>query len=216
MFNYRAVYAVALLLIMLTAWGQTGCQAPQQPPRSASSPSLPAPAVSTQPADQPAVTDNVTWAADGVITPGEYRSNKSFDGYELWWTADDTYIYVGMKAKTQGWVAVGFDPELMMQGADIVIGSVKDGKLSIADQYSTGQFGPHPADTQQGGTDDILASGGKSDGVFTTIEFKRKLDTGDKFDKALHKGTNKILWAYGSDPQFTIKHTARGPAEIDL
>jgi len=216
MFNLHAFRAVIPALILMLALGLAGCQAPAQQPRSASSPPVPAPAVSTQPADQPAATGNVTWVADGVITPGEYRSNKSFDAYDLWWTADDQYVYVGMKAKTPGWVAVGFDPESKMLHADIIMGYVKDGNLSIADQYSTGQFGPHPPDTQQGGTDDILASGGKSDGGYITVEFKRKLDTGDKFDKPLHKGTNKIIWAYGNDPQFTIKHVARGPAEIDL
>ncbi len=211
--NYALRVLIAALIITLAA---AACQAPsQQKSRSAPSPSLPAPPVSTQP-EGPPPSDNVSWAADGVITAGEYRNSRSFDGYDLWWTADDTYIYVGIKAKTQGWAAVGFGPESMMKGADIVIAYVKDGKLTISDQYSTGQFGPHAPDIEQGGTDDILASGGKSDGVFTTIEFKRKLDTGDRFDKPLRQGTNKIIWAYGSEPQFTLKHTARGSSEIDL
>jgi hypothetical protein len=158
----------------------------------------------------------VAWTADGVITPGEYQKNKSFGDFELSWTADDQYLYMGIKAKTLGWVAVGFDPESMMKNADIIEGYVKDGNLSIADMYSSGQFGPHPADTEQGGTDDILASGGKLETGYTTIEFKRKLDTGDKYDKPLHSGLNKIIWAYGSDPQFTLKHMARGSGEIDL
>jgi hypothetical protein len=148
--------------------------------------------------------------------PGEYQKNKSFGDYELSWSADGQYVYMGIKAKTTGWVAVGFDPELMMQNADIIEGYIQDGQLFIADQYSTGQFGPHPADTQQGGTDDILASGGKLDNGYTTVEFKRKLNTGDKYDKPLHKGINKIIWAYGGEPQFTLKHMARGSGEIDL
>jgi len=219
MFNSHAARTVVLLLAILLTWAPAGCQSPDQQTQPVSQPPAPAPAAGTEPAEQPAATagGNVTaWAADGVITPGEYRSNKSFGDYELWWTADDQYVYMGMKAKTPGWVAVGFDPESMMLHADIVQGYIQDGKLSIADMYSTGQFGPHPPDTQLGGTDDILASGGKSDSGYTTIEFKRKLDTGDKYDKPLHSGTNKIIWAYGSDPQFTIKHMARGPGEIDL
>jgi hypothetical protein len=211
------VFALRIVIALLTiALAAAACQAPaQSKSRSTPSPSLPVPPVSTQP-QGPTASENVSWAPDSVITAGEYRNSRSFDNYELWWTADDTFIYVGMKAKTQGWVAIGFDPESMMKEADIVIGYVKDGQLTISDQYSTGQFGPHKPDVEQGGTDDILASGGKSDGGFMTIEFKRKLDTGDKLDKPLHKGVNKIIWAYGSDPQFTIKHTARGSAEIDL
>jgi len=221
MLNSRSARTVMLLVIILLTWVLAGCQAPAQQPQPAPqspAPSAPPPAANPTPAEQPAATgsNSVAWAADGVITPGEYKNTKSFGDYELNWTADDQYLYMGMKAKTMGWVAVGFDPESMMLHADIVMGYVQDGKLSTADMYSTGQFGPHPPDVQQGGTDDILASGGKVDNGYTTVEFKRKLDTGDKYDKPLHKGVNKTIWAFGSDPQFTIKHTARGSAEIDL
>ncbi len=213
MSNYLALrIVIAALTVTLVAGA---CQAPSQPePKSTLPPSLPPPPVSTQP-EGPSLNDH-RWAADGAIAAGEYRNSRTFENYELWWTSDDTNIYIGMKARTQGWVAAGFDPESMMKDADIVIGYVKDGKLAISDQYSTGQFGPHKPDVEQGGTDDILASGGQSEGGFTTIEFKRKLDTGDRFDKALGKGTHKIIWAYGSDPQFTLKHASRGSAEIDL
>jgi len=212
MSNSHTVRAVILSLVIILAWGLAGCQAPAQQPPPATQPAP----ITTPPPEAAPTGGAVAWAADGVITPGEYQKNKSFGDFELSWTADDQYIYMGMKAKTPGWVAVGFDPGLMMQDADIVEGYIKDGNLSIADQYSTGQFGPHPPDTQQGGTDDILASGGKLDNGYATIEFKRKLDTGDKYDKPLHSGTNKIIWAYGSDPQFFIKHMARGSGEIDL
>ncbi|MFA5399541.1 MAG: DOMON domain-containing protein [Dehalococcoidia bacterium] len=212
-----ALRTVIPALILLLAFSAAGCQAPSQPePKATLPPSLPAPAVGTQPEGQSAVAENVTWAADGMFKPGEYSRSKSFGDFELSWSTDDLYLYMGMKARTAGWVAVGFDPSSQMKDADIVQGFIKDGVLSIADQYSTGQFGPHPADTQQGGTEDILAAAGGSDGGFTTIEFKRRLDTGDKFDKPLGKGTHKIIWAYGSDPQFTLKHMARGSGEIDL
>jgi hypothetical protein len=212
MHDSHVVRAVITSLIILLSWGLAGCQAPAQQPQ----PVVPQPPAAPAPAPPVTPAGGVAWAADSVITPGEYQKNKSFGDFELSWTADDQYLYMGMRAKTPGWVAVGFDPGLMMQDADIVEGYVKDGKLSIADMYSTSQFGPHPPDTQQGGTDDILASGGKLDNGYTTIEFKRKLDTGDKYDKPLHSGLNKIIWAYGSDPQFFIKHMARGSGEIDL
>jgi hypothetical protein len=220
MFNSKSASTVILLVITIMAWGLAGCQAPAQPAQPAVQPPAPSspPAATNPPVQQPAATPATAtaWAADGVISPGEYQSNKSFGDYELNWNADDQYIYVGMKARTPGWVAVGFDPESLMLHADIVMGYVQDGKLSTADMYSTGQFGPHPPDTQQGGTDDILASGGKTDSGYTSIEFKRKLDTGDKYDKPIHKGLNNVIWAYGSDPQFTIKHMARGSGQIDI
>jgi hypothetical protein len=121
-----------------------------------------------------------------------------------------------MKAPTSGWIAIGFGAETLMKNADIIEGFVKDGKLSIVDMFSTGDFGPHPPDTQLGGTNDILDSAGQNINGFTIVEFKRKLDSGDKYDKPLLPGKNKIIWAYGTDPVFTLKHSAAGYGEIDI
>ena len=77
-------------------------------------------------------------------------------------------------------------------------------------------FGPHPQDTELGGTNDILEFAGKEEDGYTTIEFKRKLDTGDKYDNPLVKGKNQILWSYGPDDTATSKHVNRGYGEISL
>jgi hypothetical protein len=158
----------------------------------------------------------LNWVTDGVISEGEYPQTRTYGNCSIYWSNDSDYIYVGLKAKTAGWVAVGFGAETFMKNADIIMGSVKDGVLTIADTFSMGEFGPHPPDTQLGGTDDILTSAGKFDNGYTVVEFKRKLDTGDKFDKPLVKGINKIIWAYANEPVLTIKHSSRGPGEIEL
>lgn len=187
----------------------------------------PAPRTQTSPATTPPVNPppttvgtpgaEIKWVADGVISANEYQNTKDFGDYSVNWSNDSEFIYAGLKAKTAGWVAVGFGPEILMKNADIIVGFVKDGSiLTMADTFSTGEFGPHPPDTQLGGTSDILASAGKTDGVYTVIEFKRKLDTGDKFDKPLAKGINKIIWAYSGEPILTVKHSLRGAGEIEL
>ncbi|MBU2607825.1 MAG: hypothetical protein KKF26_00745, partial [Chloroflexi bacterium] len=117
------------------------------------------------------------WAADGVIRPNEYTGSNTYGNYEVHWTSDDQFIYVGMKAKTSGFVAVAVQPGSKMKDADMVFGFVKDGETTVYDLFSTGDFGPHPPDTQLGGTDDVLEFAGKEEGGFTTIEFKRALDT---------------------------------------
>ena len=103
-----------------------------------------------------------------------------------------------------------------MKDADMIFGFVEGGKIIVADMYSTGDFGPHPPDITQGGAYNILESGGKEEGGYTVIEFKRALDTGDKYDKPLVKGVNKIIWAYGSDYIQGMKHANRGYGEIEL
>ena len=154
--------------------------------------------------------------ADGIISDGEYASKQAYDNgnYEIQWTSDGTSIYIAMKAKTTGFVAVGIQPGTTMKDADIVFGFVKDAKVQIFDLFSTGSFGPHPADTELGGTNDILEFGGKEDGGYTIIEFKRALKTNDKNDNEIVKGKNKIIWAYGNTDALNIQHSARGYGEI--
>ena len=163
-----------------------------------------------------AVGTTPPWTPDGVITSGEYSDTNTYGGYEISWSNDSEHIYLGIRAKTSGWVAVAFWPEQRMKNADMVQGLVASGVAEIVDMFSTGDYGPHPADVDQGGTDDILASGGAEVDGYTTIEFKRALNTGDSRDKPLALGTNPILWAYGSGDSITQKHATRGSGEIRL
>ena len=203
---------VILLLCVLMISLLPACQpAPRAP-----SPPAATPPAAAQPAPIVTPATAMKWVADGVISADEYAQTKTYGDLSISWSNDSDYIYIGLKAKTAGWVAVGLGPETFMKNADIIMGSVKDGALTIADTFSTGEFGPHPPDTQLGGTDDILASAGKTANGYTVVEFKRKLDTGDKFDKPLVKGINKIIWAYANEPVLTIKHSSRGPGEIEL
>jgi hypothetical protein len=86
----------------------------------------------------------------------------------------------------------------------------------VYDLFSTGDFGPHPPDIEQGGVNNILEFGGKEEGGYTTIEFKRALDTGDRYDRAFVRGSNKIIWSYGSSDSLAMKHINRGYGELEL
>jgi len=156
------------------------------------------------------------WNADGILGANEYLGEAQYGNYEIRWRTDEEFIYIGIRAKTNGWVSVGFEPSSRMANADMVVGFVQDGTASVSDQFSSGDFGPHPPDTDLGGTDDILEFDGMEDGGYTTIEFKRALDTGDEYDHQFAVGTNQIIWAYGSDDSISTKHSSRGYGEIDL
>lgn len=154
---------------------------------------------------------------DGVVKTGEYDHNSVFgDGiYTLSWTIAGDTIWFGIQATTTGWVALGIDPQIGMNGADMVFGWVSAGKATVLDQYSTGTFGPHPDDTSLGGTMDILSSAGSEQAGATTIEFSRKRVTSDTHDKAVPtSGALKIIWATGSADGVS-PHVAKGGATID-
>lgn len=156
------------------------------------------------------------WAADGVIASGEYAGQESYGDYEINWSSDGQYVFIGMRAKTSGWVAVGFRPEPLHRETDTVLGFVSDGKTSVLDMFSVAELGPCSADGELGGSDDVLEYGGREEGGYTTIEFKRLLSTGDEFDGELLTGANEIMWAYSSLDDPRQKHADRGRGEIEL
>lgn len=158
------------------------------------------------------------WAADAVIGADEYAHAVEAAGVTFHWSTDDEFLYGAMSAETVGWVAVAFDPENRMQGANYVYGWVKDGEAQVFDMFGTKPVGPdsHPEDTTLGGTNDIVAFAGSEDGGMTLIEFQIPLDSGDANDKPLAAGGKyAVLLAHGAGDDFGY-HTARGATEITL
>jgi len=196
---------IGILLLLVLVTNCTSSSAPDSTPTQIPSPS---------PTPKPTLTEE--WSADGIIKVREYHGSNNYGDYTIHWRSDEQYIYIGMTAKTDGWVAMAVQPGSRMKEADMVFGFVKDGVVEVQDLYSTGDFGPHSVDSELGGTDDILAFGGREEGGFTTIEFKRLLTTTDKYDISIQKGVNKIIWAYGSIDSLAVKHSTRGYGEINL
>jgi hypothetical protein len=141
-------------------------------------------------------------AFDGTIATGEYVHHASFSGgqFELHWLVEGQEVRFGMVGRTSGYVAIGFEPAVLMEDADMVIGWVDGtGAAQVHDLFCTGTFGPIHLDTDLGGTDDLLEFGaGTGDGT-TTVEFRRALATGDAYDHDIpSEGRLKVIWATGS------------------
>jgi hypothetical protein len=153
---------------------------------------------------------------DGKISSGEYEFKVNLDGdnYILHWQAVDDQIKFALEAETTGWVAIGFEPTTKMKDADMIFGWVENnGDVLVMDAYSSGEFGPHPPD----GSDDIISYGGTENNGKTIIEFQRFFDTGDSEDNIIKdSGEVKIIWAMGSNDDFTSDHTKRGYGTIDI
>ena len=164
---------------------------------------------STQEGAPPIVTEHnasAAWISDGIIGDNEYSRSMVLEGkkrgrltgrnLEVYWKNDAQNFYMALKGLTKGWVSIGFDPSIAMNDSDIIIGAVNGSNITLLDEYCIGKYGPHLPDSELGGAKDILATGGKDDGNFTIVEFKRKMNTGDKFDKAFLLGQKvPIIWA---------------------
>ena len=214
------IVLVAIIIVAAAAvfWG--GGKAPAGQGQTTQSPT-PTGTTTTPPGGGNTSTGLVEWSPDGVISEGEYQSEYTLaDGnFKLYLRVEGDTIYIGMAGKTRGWVAIGIEPTYMMKDADMIIAWVDaNGTVHVEDAYSTGATGPHPVDTQLGGTNDILQYGGKEQGGWTIIELARKLDTGDQYDKPLQPGsTVKIIYGMSSQDSFKAYHdVTAGYANITI
>lgn len=164
------------------------------------------------------------WEPDGVIGNGEYSRSQVMSEvggrgrtFEIYWKNDAEYLYMAMRANTTGWIAMGFEPSDWMKDAEIVMGNVSDGSVTVQDQYSTGNYGPHIPITQLGGTNSILESGGKQENGSTIIEFKRRMNAGDKYNKIFTSGqVVPIIWGFSDSESSDVKHIADGKGDLHL
>jgi hypothetical protein len=157
---------------------------------------------------------------DGIIEPNEYPFKAEFNGgdFLLHWNVTGNNFAAAIEAATTGWVALGIDPLVVMDKADMIFGWVdaKD-KVFALDCFSVAMFGPHPPDTDLGGKDDIISFGGSEKNGKTVFEFLRPLNTGDPYDKPITSDRElAIIWAYGNTDDFEDIHSAAGSARINI
>lgn len=169
------------------------------------------------PKEETNIQQTISWKPDGVISQNEYKNSKELGRFSVHWTNDDTYLYMAIKGQTSGWVSIGFEPTDAMRDADMVFGWISNNAPTVLDVYSTGAYGPHPPDQELGGRNDLIETGGSESAGTTYIEFKRKLNTGDKYDKVFTKGQNiYFIWGIGSSDSLNSPHSSRGSGNIVL
>jgi len=203
-------FASFLMAVLLLAILLPGCAA-----NNASSPRAPVPAPQT--GNQPLVSPQpITWTSDGIVADNEYTQFQQFGSLQVFSRVEGSQIYMALRAQNNGYIALGIRPEEKMKGADDIVCAITGNQATITDAYSTGQFGPHPADTELGGTNDILKPSGSQANGWETFEFQRKLVTGDSKDKELAIGDNPVIWSVGGSSDITVHHNNRGYATLTL
>lgn len=156
-------------------------------------------------------------AIDGIIQPGEYAHQTESTGFEIHWSNDQRVLRMGLVSPGTGYLAIGFDPESRMQGANFILGAVIDGRTVVRDDYGTGSV-HHASDVSLGGRDNVLSFAGTEADGKATLEFAIPLDSGDAYDKRLVPGTSvEILIAYHeTDDDFSAWHGRWGRGFIVL
>ena len=130
-----------------------------------------------------AAAPDIDGTVDGAEYAFSYHNNEI--GMSLSWSVLEGVIYLAMRAPATGWVGLNFMPMDGTIHGDTVIGYV-DGiskTLSLSDQVAPGDgHFPHFEDSQHGGSTSFLETAGSEREGETTIEFSRKLMTGEPTD----------------------------------
>ncbi len=160
------------------------------------------------------------WKSDGSIKEGEYTHKLELvkEKFVVHYCFDSLYIYLGIEVKNNGWFAVGFNPSRAMKDADMIIFYEEKNELRALDSYSTGVFGPHKGDKDLGGKGDILEFAYKKIDNGYVVEFRRLLNTEDKFDKVFNVGKiHKLIYAMSNGHDISKKHNlVRGSVDFKL
>jgi hypothetical protein len=179
---------------------------------------LPGPAAAPATSGAPVVRTSATLpSVDGTIKPGEYSGKVDVVGVEVNWSTDQNALRIGLVSPGTGWVAIGLDPQAMMDKANMILGAVVNGAVIARDDVGTGLFS-HGPDTSVGGQDNLLAVAGREVDGKTILEFAIPLNSGDSADRPLAVGkTYKIIVAYqATSDDFSERHSRRAAGEITL
>jgi hypothetical protein len=145
-----------------------------------------------------------------VVDSEGYTTVETSDVVLKWKVLEENAEFI-VRAPTQGWIGVGFDPSNAMKDANFIIGYVENGELAIEDHFGEGTF-VHKPDRELGGANDILEYSGSETETGTEMRFMIPLDSGDSYDTLIEKGSEHvILLAYGPDrsDNFDTKHAKR-------
>eukprot|EP00742_Colponemidia_sp_Colp-10_P001335 GILJ01001437.1.p1 GENE.GILJ01001437.1~~GILJ01001437.1.p1 ORF type:complete len:398 (-),score=81.00 GILJ01001437.1:260-1393(-) len=111
-------------------------------------------------------------------------------------TADSIEVQYSLPGA--GMAAIGFGSS--MTNADMIIANANgDGSWTVGDYYSLKHEVPK-TDLSLGGTHDLLESTVTSVQGTTTVTFRRKLVTSDKFDNEIVVGTIGLIYAWADTP----------------
>ncbi|MGC8501619.1 DOMON domain-containing protein [Desulfurella sp.] len=140
---------------------------------------------------------------------GTKYTNHFFDEktkINVFWKIDKSKIHFALESPGKGWVGIGFNPKgPVMNGADIFMGFVKNGKTYINEEYANTPYSHEPI-TQAGGKDCILSYKGESTPDGTILSFERNLKSCGLHDKTIANKDMTVMLAYSDGKDFTKYH----------
>ena len=125
-------------------------------------------------------------------------------------------LNVKLKAKTEGWVSIGFNATDGMKDANFIMGYVKDGKATLSSQFGVSKI-LHKNSEELGDTIHFSNSSGTEKNGETEIIFTIPFKTGSKLDRPIDVNSDTtVLLAYGQTDLLPQQHLFRAKLKVNL
>jgi hypothetical protein len=145
---------------------------------------------------------------DGKVNAGEYAKTLKHDksGMTLSWSIVGDTLYMALQVESPGWIGVAMMAEKddKKMGADSYVFTMDGGKFTAMDMIQVKRTGKPAEDADEGGKNSILQSAGTYVGKVWTVEFSRKLKTGEATDMDISAG-KKFFLMIAEGPEMSLK-----------
>ncbi|MGB1241814.1 MAG: DOMON domain-containing protein [Chitinophagales bacterium] len=150
--------------------------------------------------------------------PANFNEMKKIEknGMKVCWQFNEQNIDFKIFAPTQGWVAIGFNESKGLMGNNLIMGKIKNGKVTISDRYIVG-FGDHRAVKDLGGITHVSQISGEENSDGTSLQFSISIESMDKYHyDLLQNKAFSLLIAYSQDDDFSHHSIMRTSIDIIL
>jgi hypothetical protein len=134
---------------------------------------------------------------DGRVAAGEYAQTLRHErsGMTISWSIVGDTIFIALQVASRGWMGIGLlaEREDRKKNTDKYIFTMDGGRFTALDMFQVKRTGAPELDTAVGGRNSILQAAGTHDGQNWTVEFSRKLKTGDAADMDIIPGQRFIF-----------------------
>ena len=141
---------------------------------------------------------------------------ESASSMEVTWYESSSRIFFELKAKTKGWLCIGFNDNSGMTGAYLIIGRIYNGSVDVVEHY-TSSPGKYQSINSLGGDTDVRNIDGVESEKRTTISFSLPKVAPSKFQQDLELGKEyTMIIAYSNDDDFQHHSAMRVNRKIKL
>ncbi|MEL6671841.1 MAG: DOMON domain-containing protein [Bacteroidota bacterium] len=137
-------------------------------------------------------------------------------GMELRWKISEQQLHCELEAPTQGWMAIGFNPERGLAGTHMIMTRVKNGQAE-AEEYAIVKAGDYRPLSSRGMKSLLRGVSGWEKQQRSMVRFSLPLNHADRFRHALAQGTEfRLLMAFSRDDDFAHHSMMRTEVAIKL